>query len=105
MSDGLPIPAERLLEETQWLRSLALHLAGSDDADDLAQVTWLRALQRGPSHIRGLRPWLRTVLWHAFQRDARDQASRTRREAIAAKPEALPSAAAMAARASLHRAV
>src|SRR5436853_6923913 len=105
MNDALPIPPERLLEETKWLQSLARCLAGPVDADDLAQTTWLRVLEQQPDRIRGLRPWLTTVLRHAFQRDRGERNARARRESAAAPPEAIPSTADLAARASLHRAV
>ena len=105
MTDALPIGPERLLEETRWLQSLARHLAGPDDADDLAQAAWLRAIEQAPERIRGLRPWLRTVLRNAFRRSRTDHAARLRRETAAARSEALPSAAELTARTSLHRAV
>src|SRR5262245_21831615 len=105
MTDGLPIPPEKLLEETRWLRSLARSLARNKDAEDLAQTTWLRALGQAPGQIRGLRPWLRSVLRNALSRTHRDAETRARRELAAARRDSLPSSAEQAARASLHRAL
>src|SRR5262249_4629001 len=98
-------PPEKLLEEPRWLRGLAARLAGPDDADDAAQATWLRALEQRPGWIRGLRPWLRTVLRNTLLRSRRSDAGRRRRELEVVRIEAEPSTAELAARASLHRAV
>jgi RNA polymerase sigma factor (sigma-70 family) len=105
MTDALPIPPEKLLGEAGWLRLLAVSLAGSGSADDLAQEAWLRALQQPPGRIHGLRPWLATVTRRAWRRGKRDGIARLRRERAAARPEAAPSTAELAARASLHRTV
>ena len=45
-----------------WIRALAARLISDEGgAEDLAQETWLAALQRGPSADRSLRPWLTRV--------------------------------------------
>ena len=45
-----------------WIRALAARLISDEGgAEDLAQETWLAALQRSPSADRSLRPWLTRV--------------------------------------------
>ena len=105
MNGALPIPPEKLLEETRWLRALAASLAGEADPDDLAQETWLQALRQEPGAILEPRRWLTTVLRHAFRRRHRDAEVRDRLERAVARPERVASTAALAARASLHRSV
>lgn len=61
MSDAFS--AERLLEEVDWLKRLAVALAGdSDDADDLVQESWIAFWRRRPDSTRPLRPWVSKVM-------------------------------------------
>lgn len=54
--------AERLLAHTAWLTRVARAITTtSDDADEVVQETWLRALERPPAHGRNLRGWLATL--------------------------------------------
>ena len=55
------LDVDRLLSESEWLQRLARRLLGAGpDAEDLAQETWLRALQgRQFEDIRGV------YLYHA----------------------------------------
>jgi RNA polymerase sigma factor (sigma-70 family) len=70
MSDGPT--AEQLLADADWLKRLAVRLAGdADDADDLVQESWIAAWRRQPDPGRPLRPWLAKV--------ARDLAGMKRR--------------------------
>lgn len=105
VTDALPLSPERLLEETRWLQSLAATLAGPQDSEDLAQMTWLRALEQEPGRIRGLRPWLRTVLHNALLRVRQVESAAARREAAVARRIETVSTADLAARASLHRTI
>ena len=90
MTDSLAIPPEVLLEETRWLRGLAAALAGPEEADDLAQDAWLRALEQPEGRIRRLRPWLKSVVRHGFTRSREAEGARRRRELAASRHEAMP---------------
>ncbi len=61
MSDGPT--AEQLLADADWLKRLAIRLAGNaDDADDLVQESWIAAWRRRPDQSRSLRPWFTKVV-------------------------------------------
>ena len=81
----------RLLAELGWVRSLALRLVRDGDAaDDIAQQTYLNALERPPRHARrgpSLRAWLARVTRSVARTRARSEHRRSRREAEAARPE------------------
>lgn len=67
--------ADQLLADAAWLKGLALSLAGNaDDADDLAQESWIAAWRKAPDGSRSLRPWLTKVV--------RDLAGMRRRSAM-----------------------
>lgn len=52
-----------LLQETEWVRSLARRLVGdAARADDIAQDAFVAALRAGPAGDHGLRPWLTVVV-------------------------------------------
>src|SRR5436305_12539391 len=69
-----------LLAHAEWLRRLATHLVGRQDAGDLLQQTWLAALRSPPDRDRPVRPWLATVLRNFAARGRRDEGSRRARE-------------------------
>lgn len=95
-----------LLLQSNWVRSLALHLArDASEADDLAQATWLAALSSPESKWprTGWKPWLRGILRREAAFLRRGSARRRDREREAAQSEALPSTAALVARGEAHR--
>ena len=55
-----PSIAQELLAHQGFLRQLAVDLVG-EEADDLVQDVWQRALERPPRHARRLRGWLARV--------------------------------------------
>lgn len=52
---------EELLAHAGWVRGLAVALVGESRADDLAQQTLLRAMERPPRYRKNLRGWLGTI--------------------------------------------
>jgi RNA polymerase sigma-70 factor (ECF subfamily) len=84
-----PEPIERLLHHRAWLSGLARGLVREPGAaEDLAQETWLAALERRPSGA--LRPWLATVVRRILCLRRRGEARRRERERCAARGEELP---------------
>jgi len=73
---------EALLAESAWVRALAARLVGPDDADDLTQETWLRAVGRPPASDRPLRPWLATVMRNLVRQRAEKRRERSRERAL-----------------------
>jgi RNA polymerase sigma factor (sigma-70 family) len=61
--EGAPqsLDPEELLAHAGWVRTLAVALVGESRADDLAQQTMLRAMERPPRHRKNLRGWLGAV--------------------------------------------
>jgi len=95
--------AEALLAPTGWMRSLALQLARDPaGADDLVQDTLVAALERRAAPGPGLGAWLSGVLRNMARGRFRSAVRRRRRERLAARPEAAPSAADIVERADLH---
>jgi RNA polymerase sigma factor (sigma-70 family) len=94
-----------LLAEADWLRGLALHVAGSEDAaDELVQETWLAALKRPPIDAAQPRLWLAAVLRNLYRLSLRRDGRRRAREIRCAKPEAAPTQESASDRAFLqHR--
>ncbi|MCP3914239.1 MAG: sigma-70 family RNA polymerase sigma factor [bacterium] len=102
-----PNDLQALLAERDWLRRLARRLLGDGpDADDLAQETLVRALERGP---RGevtpgdVRAWMGTVARRLAGERWRLAAHRREREAASSRDEATPSTAEVLERAALQR--
>ncbi len=76
-----------LTRQTEHLRALARGLVGADDAEDLVQDTFVRAIEQPPRMRSKLTNWLSVVLRNrARQRGAAD-ARRRERERAAARPE------------------
>jgi len=103
----LPTTPEALLAQVEWVRRLARTLVTGDErAADVAQETWLAALQRPPAHERNLRGWLTSVARNAARKLVRSESRRQRHETeSAAGSGEIPSAAAMVERAELQRRV
>jgi RNA polymerase sigma-70 factor (ECF subfamily) len=108
-SCGPPAPNDldvaALLAEQSWLRSLARHLVGGSDADDLAQDVVVATLRQQPAQREGLRPWLARVARRLASQRRRGDARRARRERAVVHDRTEPSAADVVARAQLHRVV
>jgi RNA polymerase sigma-70 factor (ECF subfamily) len=104
-----PATFERRLEsELAWLRALALQLVSdAATADDLVQETVLAALRRRPAVAEDgdARAWLKTVLRSQVKLAWRSARHRAQREERAARGEATPGAAELAARAESQRAL
>lgn len=93
---------ERLLDHADWLRALARRLVqDASAADDLVQETWLAALSSPPDTTLPVRPWLAGVARKLALLKRRGDGRRARRNAIAARPEGLPSAADLVAEVDL----
>ena len=92
-----------LREESKGLRALARGLLRDESGrDDLIQDTWVAALQGQPERPG---PWLRVVLKRLAFRRARGEHRLRRREGMAARPEATPSASDVAESLDLRRRV
>lgn len=97
---------EALLASTGWVRDLARRLVGDPDlADDLAQQTYLAALEHRPSADRSLRGWLATVLRNFARQGARGTARRDARERHVAHEGTDPSTLELVERLSAQRQV
>jgi len=90
-----PYPIE---VHSPWMRRLARGLVGDGLADDVVQEAWTRHPGAGPAYLRAI---VRSLAGHELR--ARER--RARRERIAARPEALPSSAEVAARIEITRRV
>ena len=98
------MPMDALLANSGWVRGLALSLVRDEQgADDLVQDMWLRALESPPTRAETSGGWLATVLRNLARDGWRKDGRRTARESAAARPEALPAAADLIARAEAHR--
>jgi len=107
MSD-LPSPAsaEDLLTHADWVRALARTLVRDPaGADDVAQASFLVALEHPPRDTHNLRRWLSQIVRNSAGQGARSEARRDTRERNSARPEALPDTAELVAEAELQREV
>jgi RNA polymerase sigma factor (sigma-70 family) len=96
--------AEELLAHAAEVRQLARRLLRDPHAaQDAEQATWLAALEHGPAPGRPAGPWLARTLRNFAWRGLRTGARRRSREELAARAEAVPSAAELCERAELHR--
>lgn len=90
-----------LLREARWLECLALGLVGdAHAAADLAQDAWLAAERAAPV---GRRAWFVATLRKLASKAHRQRGRLQRREQLAARAEALPSAAELTERAEQHQ--
>jgi len=85
--------AEALLEHRDFLRSLAQRLVfAGEDADDVVQETYARAVAHPPKPGPGIRGWLATVARNVVWESRRCRLRRLAREAAVAGGETTPSA-------------
>ncbi len=83
MSNGEAPMIERLLAQEGWLRRLARALvADASLADDVAQETWARVLERPPQSVESPRAWLARVARRVVGERVRDERNRARREHV-----------------------
>src|SRR5262249_48134133 len=109
MGDATPsrsIPIQELLTHFAWVRRLATELVdGAADAEDVAQETWRRALERPPRHGNQLRHWLALVARNAARQLRRATLVRETHEARLDPSPPSPSSAELVERAQLQRRV
>src|SRR5262245_5991403 len=88
-----PLVPEVLLQHGQFVRALARSLLrDAHAAEDVAQETWARYLERGPTAGSGVRRWLAVVARNLAANLGRGERRREARDREAARPEALPPA-------------
>ncbi len=99
VSPPTPLDPERLLAEDQFVRGLARHLLrDAHGAEDLAQQTWVAALQQPDLPPASLRGWLATVVRRLAGRRARSERRERARQLAAARADEVPSTAEIVAR-------
>ena len=95
---------DELLRHDRFVRNLARSLLFDETrVDDVVQETWLAVLNHPPEGVVSMRAWLSRVVRNFAYKIARDEGRRVRREAAAARPEAVPSVAEVHERESLRR--
>ncbi|MEW6745835.1 MAG: sigma factor [Planctomycetota bacterium] len=104
MSDAPSCPHARVLSEVPWLRAMARGATrDSHQADDAVQEALLAMLERRMRDGRAPRRWLARVVQNFLRQLWRSNAARMRREQVAARAEALPSAADEVSREEVRR--
>jgi len=95
---------EELLAHVGWLRLLAQGLTqNSDDADDLAQDTWIAAQHRRPEARESLRPWFNRVARNSLRMRSRSAERRRAREQVSLTlQDEVPTPEALVAKAELQ---
>jgi RNA polymerase sigma-70 factor (ECF subfamily) len=97
---------EVLLAHEDFVRGLARALVlDASSAEDVAQETWLAAVEHPPRTADAPRSWLARVARNLANQLRRRETRRARREAGAAKAERLPSADEIVAREEMRRRV
>ena len=95
---------EALLTHIDWVRRLAASLVrDANQADDIAQETWLSALEHPPRSAENLRAWIGKLARNAARQMRRGETRRQRRECEAASPASAASSDAALERAELQR--
>jgi RNA polymerase sigma-70 factor (ECF subfamily) len=102
---GSPTHERALASHHGFVRELARGLVAPDAFEDVAHEALLAGLARPPARPAALRGWLATTVRHLASKWRRGEARRERREAAAARPEALPSARELVERVELEQAV
>ena len=86
-SEPSTLSPELLLAHGEWMSRLARTLVFDEQqADDLVQETWLKALTRPPKSTERVRGWLATVLRNQARRSRRSDVRAREREASVARP-------------------
>jgi len=97
---------QELLAHVAWVRRLATQLvAGAADADDVAQETWRRALERPPQHAHQLRHWLALAARNVARQLQRAARTREKHESSVMPAPLEPSSDDLVARAQMQRRV
>lgn len=86
-----PDCARLLLSEAAFVRALAARLV-ADEADDVVQQAWVRALESRPQSIADPRRWLASIVRNLAADRARARCRAAQRELRAAAHERVPSA-------------
>lgn len=108
MTDAPPLAPESMLAHANALRALARALVrDTQEAEDLLQSTWLRALQarRAATAAGGLRAWLASVLRNEVRMRRRGAGRARDRERAAARSETQPPTVDVVVRLGVQRAV
>lgn len=83
---------EQLLQHEAFVRELAGRLVRDEQAaDDIAQQTWVAALQAPAQPLNSLRGWLATIVRRTAGKRARGERRQQQREGLAANTEPAPS--------------
>ncbi len=99
-----PRPVEEMLAHEAFLRGLVRGIVhGEAEVDDVLQETWKVAIEKPPRASGSLRAWLARVARNAAFGLRRAQRRRARREAVAARPEGVPSPVEILEREALRR--
>ena len=106
MSTNAHPDPEALLRHEPFVRELAGRLVrDSQAADDIAQQTFLAALQSGTAPTQSVRGWLATIARRVAGRRARSEQRRRARDELAAQPAAPPTPEQIVAREHARTAV
>jgi RNA polymerase sigma-70 factor (ECF subfamily) len=104
VSTALPNEPEQILEQSAWMRRIALALVhDAAMADDVVQTAWLRAVEHRTELHASPRGWLARVVRNLASKERRGERRREQREHAVARPEALPPTDDIAARIEVHR--
>lgn len=88
----IPFRPEALLEQREFLRSLARSLLSDEHgAEDVVQDAWIAALENPPRSSEALRAWLARVTRNLSLNTLRERERRARREELAARSDTAPS--------------
>jgi RNA polymerase sigma factor (sigma-70 family) len=87
-----PDALERLLREADFVRVLAQTLL-AEEADEVVQQTWLRAVRHGGLHIDAPRSWLARIVHNVVHNVRRRRNRQRRHEALLTGPGLVPSSA------------
>lgn len=104
MSDLPENDLQRLLAEQPFVRSLAKQLV-VEDADELVQQTYLRAIEDGAAGIEKPRNWLGQIVRHLAANMRRGNRRREQHHRAAAVQAMVPSAAELVAREEVRKAL
>jgi RNA polymerase sigma-70 factor (ECF subfamily) len=106
MSERLDPSISEMLSHASWVQDLARRLVHDPaSADDLAQSTWVVALEHSREPRTNLRGWLAHTMKNLLRERARRESRRPSVERDAARGEELPSTESLVARADAQRAL